>query len=88
MSKSHAALCEEAVFGKFVSGKARVAFISYVEYKGNVEGRNKFSILQTLIVSKDFFSRMEKIRGENESGVGAAVEDEIERPSTPSCTHE
>ena len=79
MSKSHAALCEEAVFGKFVSGKAREAFISYVDYKGKVEGRNKCSILETLIeVSNDFSSRMEKIRRENESGVGAAVGDEME----------
>ena len=89
MSKSHAALCEEAVFGKFVSAKAREVFISYVDYKGKVEGHNKFSILETLMeVSKDFSSHMEKIRREDESGVGAAVEDEIERPSTPCRTHE
>ena len=79
--------------GKFVSTKAREAFISYVHYKGKVEGRNKFSFLETLMeVSKDFSSRMERIRRENEIRVGgshcAAVEDEIERPSSPGRTHE
>ena len=89
MSKSHAALCEEAVFRKFVSGKAREAFTSYADYNGKVEGHNKFSIPETLMeVSKDFSSGMEKIRRENESGVDTAVEDEIERPSTPGRTHE
>ena len=58
-----------------------------------MEGRNKLSILETLMeVSKDFSSGMEKTRRENESRVGgshyASVEDEIERPSTPGRTHE
>ena len=38
MSKSHVSLCEEAVFGKFVSVKAIEAFISYVDNKGRWRG--------------------------------------------------
>ena len=76
---SHAKLCEEAAFGRFVSSKVRVSFVKAVNFQGEREGKDTHSLRSTLLqISERFNAKLESYCHQFE------ISDEVlEGPPTP-----